>query len=115
MKTGVGCHALLQGSSRPRDGTHMSSCLLHWQAGSFPLAPPSGETNLEKQEGRVLSARGREGSLSQTLGASVQMGGRQNVDSEAGSKGALLDCFSSFSLKSQVRLMVEASVSGREA
>ena len=40
---------------------------------------------------------------------------RQNVDSEAGSKGTLLDCFSSFSLKSQVRLTVEGSVSGREA
>ena len=34
------------------------------------------------------------------------------MDSEAGSKGTLLDCFSSFSLKYQVRLTVEGSVSG---
>ena len=25
-------------SSQPRDGTHFSLCLLHWQAGSLPLA-----------------------------------------------------------------------------
>ena len=36
--TGVGCHALCQGTSRPRDQTHVSLCLLHWQAGSLPLA-----------------------------------------------------------------------------
>ena len=39
--TGVGCHALLQGifpiqGSNPR---HFL-CLLHWQVGSLPLAPP---------------------------------------------------------------------------
>ena len=28
------------GSSRPRDRTHISFCLLHWQASSLPLAPP---------------------------------------------------------------------------
>ena len=28
-----------RGSSRPGDRTHVS-CLLHWQAGSLPLAPP---------------------------------------------------------------------------
>ena len=28
-----------RGSSRPRDWTHIS-CLLHWQVGSLPLAPP---------------------------------------------------------------------------
>ena len=33
--TGVGCHALLQGIFP----THLL-CLLHWQAGSIPLAPP---------------------------------------------------------------------------
>ena len=27
-------------SSRPRDQAHVSLCLLHWQAGSLPLAPP---------------------------------------------------------------------------
>ena len=38
--TGVGCHFLLQGSSWPKDWTHVSLCLLHWQADSFPLALP---------------------------------------------------------------------------
>ena len=28
-----------RGSSRPRDGTHLSLCPSHWQAGSLPLAP----------------------------------------------------------------------------
>ena len=35
--TGVGCHALLQGVS-PTQGWNLR--LLHWQAGSLPLAPP---------------------------------------------------------------------------
>ena len=38
--TGVGCRFLAQGSSRPGDQTHTSLCLLHWQAGSLPPAPP---------------------------------------------------------------------------
>ena len=29
-----------RGSSRPRDQTRVSFCLLHWQVGSLPLAPP---------------------------------------------------------------------------
>ena len=29
-----------RGSSRPRDRTHISLCLLHWQADSLPLLPP---------------------------------------------------------------------------
>ena len=37
-KTGVGCHSLLQGIF-PAQGSNLS-CLLHWQAGSLPLAPP---------------------------------------------------------------------------
>ena len=36
--TGVGSHALLQGIF-PTQGSN-SSLLLHWQAGSLPLAPP---------------------------------------------------------------------------
>ena len=27
-------------SSQPRDQTHISCCLLHWQTGSLPVAPP---------------------------------------------------------------------------
>ena len=38
--TGVGYHALLWGSPQPRDRTPVSLCLLYWQAGSVPLAPP---------------------------------------------------------------------------
>ena len=38
--TGVGCHALLQGIF-PTQGLNLCLlCLLHWQAGSLPLAPP---------------------------------------------------------------------------
>ena len=32
-------HAFLQGSSQPRDQTHISLCLLHWYVCSLPLAP----------------------------------------------------------------------------
>ena len=35
--TGVGCHFLLQGIF-PTQGSNL--CLLHWQAGSLPIAPP---------------------------------------------------------------------------
>ena len=39
-KTRVGCHALLQGIF-PIQGSNSSLlCLLHWEAGSLPLAPP---------------------------------------------------------------------------
>ena len=38
--TGVGCHALLQGIV-PTQGLNLRLlCLLHWQAGPLPLAPP---------------------------------------------------------------------------
>ena len=38
--TGVGCHALLQGILLTQ-GSHLHFlCLLHWQVGSLPLAPP---------------------------------------------------------------------------
>ena len=37
--TGVSCRALLQGIFPNQGRTHIS-CLLHWQAGSLPLAPP---------------------------------------------------------------------------
>ena len=38
--TGVGCHALLQGIFPPQGWNPHLLCLLHWQAGSLPLAPP---------------------------------------------------------------------------
>ena len=41
--TGVSCHSLLRGSSRPRNRTHDS--YLWWWEGSLPLAPPGKPTN----------------------------------------------------------------------
>ena len=38
--TGVGCHALLQGIFPPQGLNPCFLCLLHWQAGSLPPAPP---------------------------------------------------------------------------
>ena len=38
--TGVGCHALLQGILPTQVSNQHLLCLLHWQAGSLPLAPP---------------------------------------------------------------------------
>ena len=38
--TGVGCHALLQGIFPTQGSNPCLLCLLHWQAGSLPLAPP---------------------------------------------------------------------------
>ena len=42
--TGVGCHAFLQ-RIFPTQGSNLHHlCLLHWQAGSLPLAPPGNLT-----------------------------------------------------------------------
>ena len=38
--TGVGYHALLQGIFPSQGLNPPLLCLLHWQAGSLPLAPP---------------------------------------------------------------------------
>ena len=38
--TGVGCHALLQGIFPTQGSNPCLLCLLHWQVGSLPLAPP---------------------------------------------------------------------------
>ena len=38
--TGVSCHALLQGIFLIQGSNLHLLCLLHWQAGSLPLAPP---------------------------------------------------------------------------
>ena len=38
--TGVSCHALLQGIFLTHGLNPSFLCLLHWQAGSLPLAPP---------------------------------------------------------------------------
>ena len=38
--TGVGCHFLLQGIFPTQRWNPHVLCILHWQAGSLPLAPP---------------------------------------------------------------------------
>ena len=45
-KTGVGCHALLQGIFRSQGSNLSFLCLLNWQVGSLPLALP-GKPNKE--------------------------------------------------------------------
>ena len=54
QETGVGCRALLQGSSRPRTEP-VSVRLLLWQAGSVPTVPP-GKTRPPKQVRNDLGA-----------------------------------------------------------
>ena len=46
--TGVGCHALLQGIFLTQGLNSHLLCLLHWQVGSLPLAPPTVCTLLPK-------------------------------------------------------------------
>ena len=43
--TGMGCHALLQGIFPTQGLNPHLLCLLHWQADSFPLAPPGKPRN----------------------------------------------------------------------
>ena len=38
--TGVGCHSLIQGIFSTQGSNPHLLCVLHWQAGSLPLAPP---------------------------------------------------------------------------
>ena len=40
QNTGVDCHTLLQGIFLTQGLNLRLPCLLHWQAGSLPLAPP---------------------------------------------------------------------------
>ena len=58
-KTGVGCHALLRGIFLTQGSNPCLLCLLHWQAGSLPLAPP-GKPCLNRkiwpQKGSSLTA-----------------------------------------------------------
>ena len=43
--TGMGCHALLQGIFPTQESNPHLLRLLHWQAGSLPLAPPGKAQN----------------------------------------------------------------------
>ena len=42
-------------SSQPRDRTHVTVCLLYWQAGSLPLAPPEKPTRIHTIAQMTLS------------------------------------------------------------
>ena len=48
--TGVGCHALLQGIFHCQGLNPCLLCLLHWQAGSLPLAPLGKPQNVSESE-----------------------------------------------------------------
>ena len=43
--TGVGCHFFLQEIFLTQGLSPSLFCLLHWQAGSLPLAPPENQHN----------------------------------------------------------------------
>ena len=46
--TGVGCHALLQGIFPTQGSNTRVLCLLNWQGGSLPLAPPEPPKILQR-------------------------------------------------------------------
>ena len=50
--TGVGCHVLLQGVFPTQGSNSCLLCLLHWQAGSLPLALPGKLPNSSLVKGR---------------------------------------------------------------
>ena len=52
--TGVGCHFLLQGIFPTQGSNPHLLCLLHWQAGSLPLAPQYSLTGLSAMMEMVL-------------------------------------------------------------
>ena len=54
--TRVGCHALLKGIFPTQGSTPPLLCLLHWQLGSLPLAPP-GKPHLRIVEAKRLTNR----------------------------------------------------------
>ena len=45
--TGVGCHALLQGILQTQGLNPHFLCLLHWEVGSVPVAPPLTPSNCQ--------------------------------------------------------------------
>ena len=56
--TGVGCRALLQGIF-PTQGLNLCLlCLLHWQVGSLPLAPPRKHTAKVVLRGKFIASDG---------------------------------------------------------
>ena len=115
--TGVGCYTLLQGIFPTQGSNPYLLCLLHWQVGSLPLAPPEkpqdtptgGETEVgqgqQREEGfirmtcRQYGQRGREAMRPMALRGKDRAGqaqprarpeaGFQSGNSERGSQGRL--------------------------
>ena len=52
-----------RGSSRPRNWTHVSLYLVHWQAGSWPLAPPGNPSEEEQKTDSLIIWARNEGSF----------------------------------------------------
>ena len=62
--TGVGCHALLQGIFLTQGSNPHLLCLVHWQAGSLPLAPPGNYWALKQSTGLPRWLNGKESAYS---------------------------------------------------
>ena len=56
--TGVDCHALLQGIFKTQGWNLCLLCLLHWQAGSLPLAPPGKPPDIYRAVGHLGATPG---------------------------------------------------------
>ena len=70
MNTGLGCHAILQGIFTTQGSNPHLLCLLHWQRGSLPLAPPGKPSKLGHWFRRfyfILSVRVNHWELSREL------------------------------------------------
>ena len=75
---GVDCHVLLQGILWTQGSNPSLLCVLHWQEGSLPLAPPGEAWNHSEP---CTSPVGREGEC--FLREEKQLGGLQQTESLA--------------------------------
>ena len=67
--TGMGCHFLLHGIVQIQGLNSHVLCLLHWQAGSLPLAPLGKTRRYQNKDTQFLPSRGLDGlSRSRVLG-----------------------------------------------
>ena len=73
-KTGVGCRALLQGIFPTQGSNPHLLRILHWQAGSLPLAPP-GKSNTSLQI---------DGEIMETVTDFIFLGSKSTTDAEWG-------------------------------
>ena len=73
--TGVGCHALLQGTFLTQGSNPHFLDLLHWQVDYLPLAPPRKPCPKDNiLNTRVSGEPGSSGSVSSPLGAYIYLG-----------------------------------------